>query len=141
MIKYMAYVSRQSYIISDDEINDLLNTSRHNNSLNQITGLLLFFDGTFIQYIEGPDDVVDGLFKKICVDRRHRDIVLLLEDTITNRVYTEWSMAYKKITVSEVKNIEGLKEFNKEDLFKIINPENEHPGIVLLKSFVNNLHI
>lgn len=141
MLKYIAYTSRQSYILSDDDISELLVTCRNNNSVKEITGMLLFFDGTFVQFIEGPEKEIDGLFNTISNDKRHRDIVLLVDGHEEKREFTEWSMAFKNVTASEIRKMEGLSGFKKEDLFKGKNPESEHPGIVLLKSFVNNLHI
>jgi len=141
MLKQIAYASRQSYILNDTDIMELLANCRRNNSLYQITGMLVFFDGTFVQYLEGPEKNIDALYKKISNDKRHRDIVLLIEDYIENREFADWSMAFKNVTAANIKDIEGLKDFKKEDLFKGKNPENEHPGILLLKSFVNSLHL
>lgn len=141
MLKYLAYVSRQSFILSDEEITNLLITCRANNSRADISGMLLYFDGTFVQFLEGPQENIESLFQKISKDKRHQQIVTLMEGNANQREFEDWSMAYKQITASEAKKITGMKEFKKEDLFKGKNPESEHPGIVLLKSFVNNLHI
>ncbi len=103
--------------------------------------MLLYFDGTFVQYLEGPQENVESLFQKISKDKRHQQIVTLMEGKSKQRQFEDWSMAYKQISASEAEKITGRKDFKKEDLFKGKNPESEHPGIVLLKSFVNNLHI
>lgn len=103
--------------------------------------MLLYFDGTFVQFLEGPETNIDTLFQKISKDKRHQQIVTLLEGLANQREFEDWSMAYKKMSASEVENITGMGPFKKEEFFKGKNPESEHPGIVLLKSFVNNLHI
>ncbi|MEX2350524.1 MAG: BLUF domain-containing protein [Flavobacteriaceae bacterium] len=141
MLKYIAYVSRQSFILSEEEITNLLVNCRVNNSRNNISGMLLYFDGTFVQYLEGPKEQVETLFQKISKDKRHHEVVTLMEGDAKQREFEDWSMAYKQITASEVEKITGRRDFKKEDLFKGKNPESEHPGIVLLRSFVNNLHI
>jgi len=141
MIKYLAYVSRQSYILTDSVISDLLQKCRNNNAEKGITGMLIYFDGTFVQFLEGPDENLNQLFLKISQDKRHQDIILLLEGIAEKRGFSDWSMAYKKVTQSEVSQIEGLRNFKKEDLFKGKDPNTEHPGLVMIKAFVSGLHI
>lgn len=141
MIKYIAYVSRQSFILSDEEIFSLLSCYRVNNTKNEITGMLIYFDGTFVQFLEGPKSTIDPLFKKISRDKRHQDIILLTEGVSDKREFEDWSMAFKKISLSETEKLLGQKDFKKEDLFKGKDPNTEHPGLLLIKSFVNNLHI
>lgn len=141
LLKYIAYVSRQTHILTDQDIKLLLEKCRANNENNKITGMLIYFDGTFIQFLEGSDEIIDSLFLKIEKDIRHTEVVLLLEGFSEKREFGQWSMAYKTLTLPESLKIIGQKDFRKEDLFKGKNPESEHPGIVLLKSFVNNLHL
>lgn len=141
MFNYLAYVSRQSHILSEDDISALLQKCRINNAQNDITGMLIYFDGTFVQYLEGPGDNINQLFAKISKDKRHQDIILLLDGHTDKREFSDWSMAYKKLSASEVNNIDGLKNFKKEDLFKGKDPNTEHPGLVMIKAFVSGLHI
>jgi hypothetical protein len=141
LLKYLAYVSRQSFIQTDEEISSLLVTCRTNNTRKEISGMLIYFDGTFVQFLEGPKNNIDLLFKKISNDKRHEDIILLIEGSSEKREFEDWSMAFKKLTQPETAKLLGQKEFKKEDLFKGKDPNTEHPGLLLIKSFVNNLHI
>jgi hypothetical protein len=141
LLKYLAYVSRQSFILSNEEVSDLLNTCRTNNSKAAITGMLIYFDGTFVQFLEGPENNIDQLFQKIKKDKRHQDVVLLIDGNQAEREFSNWSMAYKQLTIEETAQRTGQKQFRKEDLFKGKDPNTSHPGLVLIKSFVNNLHI
>lgn len=141
MLKYLAYVSRQSYILSEDAIADLLKRCRTNNAKNNITGMLIYFDGTFVQFLEGPEETINQLFSTIIKDKRHQDVILLLDGKAEKREFADWSMAYKKISPQEVSQIEGLKNFKKEDLFKGKDPNTEHPGLVMIKAFVSGLHL
>lgn len=141
MIKYIAYVSRQSYILKDEDISTLLVTCRTKNMRNEITGMLIYFDGTFVQFLEGPKENIDPLFDIISKDKRHQDVILLIDGVSSKREFEDWSMAFKKLTQPETAKILGQKDFKKEDLFKGKDPNTEHPGLLLIKSFVNNLHI
>ncbi|PKP11207.1 MAG: hypothetical protein CVU08_12610 [Bacteroidetes bacterium HGW-Bacteroidetes-3] len=141
LLKYIAYVSQQTHILTDLDIKNLLEICRKNNLQNKISGMLIYFDGTFVQFLEGSEERIDILFSKIENDKRHQKIVLLLEGFSEKREFSEWSMAYKHLKLQETIKIIGQKDFKKEDLFKGKNPESEHPGIALLKSFVNDLHL
>lgn len=141
MYNYLAYVSRQSHILSEEDISALLQKCRSNNSQKDITGMLIYFDGTFVQFLEGPEYNINELFAKISKDKRHQDVILLLDGKSEKREFSDWTMAYKKLSVSEVNKIEGLHNFQKEDLFKGKDPNTEHPGLVLIKAFVSGLHI
>jgi hypothetical protein len=51
------------------------------------------FDGTcFYQCLEGEEDVIDDLYRKILLDPRHHDVVLLTNRTIDSRQFQSWSM-------------------------------------------------
>jgi len=141
MFNYLAYVSRQSHIMSEDDISALLQKCRINNTQKDITGMLLYFDGTFVQFLEGPEENLNHLFAKISKDKRHQDVILLLEGQTEKREFADWTMAYKKLSVYEVNKIEGLKNFQKEDLFKGKDPNTEHPGLIMIKAFVSGLHL
>ncbi len=141
MFHYLAYVSRQSHILSEENISALLQKCRTNNAQKDITGMLIYFDGTFVQYLEGPEESINQLFAKIILDKRHQDIIVLLDGKTEKREFADWSMAYKRVNASDLKNVEGLKNFKKEDLFKGKNPNTEHPGLLMIKAFVSGLHI
>lgn len=103
--------------------------------------MLIYFDGTFVQFLEGPENTTNLLFDKIKNDKRHQEMILLVDGITTQREFGDWSMAFKKLTADDTSRIVGQKDFKKEDLFKGKDPNSEHPGLVLIKSFVNNLHI
>jgi hypothetical protein len=72
----------------------ILAKSRKNNAQKQIVGGLLFGDGCFLQCLEGDDEAVDALYKKIEADRRHRDVRMLVRAPIAQRSFAAWSMKY-----------------------------------------------
>lgn len=55
----------------------VLGASARNNRRDEITGVLAFSDGMFIQAIEGPDNAVDRLMARLRDDTRHRDLKVL----------------------------------------------------------------
>jgi Sensors of blue-light using FAD len=63
------------------------------NGKHDITGLLIYSQGTFMQILEGPESAVNALYEDICVDPRHDQVTLITRAMISIRKYAEWSMA------------------------------------------------
>ncbi len=76
------------------QIDDILLTSRRNNDAFKVTGALLATDHGFAQVLEGERDAVEATYARIVRDPRHRDIALILSDSIEARKFPEWAMAY-----------------------------------------------
>lgn len=93
----MIYVSSAPYDMSDDELMEILTVSRKNNKEKGITGLLLYFDGSFFQLLEGDKESVTSLFTTIAQDRRHTGVIKLYEQVSETRDFPEWSMGFKRI--------------------------------------------
>ena len=68
---FLVYVSSAVKLFSDEELVQLLEASRENNSKIGVTGMLLYKEGNFMQLIEGPEESVRSLHAKISIDPRH----------------------------------------------------------------------
>lgn len=75
----------------------ILGESQRNNDRDGLTGALGAHDGRFIQVIEGPTTVLDGLLRRLAGDPRHRDIVILDCRPITQRQFAGWSMVSSRL--------------------------------------------
>ncbi len=76
-------------------IQDILAKARHFNPINNVTGILLFRNGEFLQLLEGDKFDVYFTYKKIRDDKRHYKLKILHESVIQDRLFSGWSMAYK----------------------------------------------
>ncbi len=85
-------------LLSEQELEELLQKSRRNNLAADITGLLLYKDGVFMQTLEGPEAAVRTVLEKIKSDPRHRNFTTLMEARILERSFASWSMGFKRIT-------------------------------------------
>lgn len=132
-------MSAQAQTLRDKDIEDLLFNAREKNRRLAITGVLLLIQGKFIQYIEGYEEDIDSVYDSIKVDTRHNDLLLLDSGYIDRRQYKNWSMAYRKVQNSEIKNLLGYSELNLDDLF--LNPAEEktHPVLKVLYNFTHSL--
>ncbi|MFW0973370.1 diguanylate phosphodiesterase [Leclercia pneumoniae] len=59
---------------------DMVNEANHRNERAGVTGVLLFNGIHFLQLLEGDESAVRQIFKKICMDTLHFNIVELLSD-------------------------------------------------------------
>jgi hypothetical protein len=74
-----------------------------------ITGMLFYFDGTFIQLIEGEEVYVKLLYQDICNDTRHKRVVTLKQGVRPERYFEDWSMGFKSINKDELDTIEAYR--------------------------------
>ena len=54
--------------------------------------MLYYGDGCFLQYLEGPRDLVEPLAEEIERDPRHRDYKVLRKQAVAARRFFDWSM-------------------------------------------------
>lgn len=77
------------------ELERILASARRRNAELDVTGVLLYHKGTFLQMLEGPPDAVRHLFGDIIHDDpRHRAVVHCWEQPIAARSFPEWRMGY-----------------------------------------------
>jgi hypothetical protein len=95
-MKCITYVSkviaRKNGAVVPVGLADIFSAARKKNAELQITGLLSYRGGHYIQVLEGDDSIVDQLFSKIRLDPRHEQIVVLFDFKITQRCFPDWDM-------------------------------------------------
>lgn len=69
---------------------------QHNERLD-VTGLLLYSAGSFLQLIEGEERAVINTFNRIERDPRHTDITVVDWRFIVDRSYGQWRMASRRL--------------------------------------------
>ena len=92
MLVRLLYVSRAVDPDSSAATESILASSRAHNLHNGITGILCYGGGIFLQAIEGGRMQVNDLYAQIVNDQRHRDVVLLDYQEVTERRFGGWSM-------------------------------------------------
>lgn len=106
----MIYVSSATVRLSQAELLALLTLSRANNQARGLTGMLLYRDGMYLQYLEGRREAVGALLARIKKDRRHKGIRILREGNLPERLFPEWSMAYKNLAGLRSDRVPGYSE-------------------------------
>ncbi len=90
----LVYISAATMPFSEDELQDLLAIARTNNAKLDVSGMLIYHEGAFIQVLEGQEHVVERLFHKIEKDERHANTSILLRTSAEERTFENWSMGY-----------------------------------------------
>ncbi|MEN9996130.1 MAG: Blue light- and temperature-regulated antirepressor YcgF [Pseudomonadota bacterium] len=73
-------------------IDSILAQSRQFNPSTGITGILVYGGGIFLQAIEGGREAVSDLYGHIQKDARHKNVVLLHYEEISERRFGGWTM-------------------------------------------------
>ncbi len=102
MLYQLMYSSQSKSEPSMEVLTQLLERARSQNAARAITGALFSVDGVFVQILEGDHDVVKRLVAHIRQDPRHRDLKVIMEQPISQRVFDSWSMAWISPDASEV---------------------------------------
>ena len=88
----IVYISKAARSLSHDDLERLLESARRRNIQEGITGVLLYADGSFMQYLEGPADALMRVYAIIKTDPLHFGLVDLVREPIASREFAEWSM-------------------------------------------------
>jgi class 3 adenylate cyclase len=92
-MKRLSYISKFSRSLSKQEVDNIRKISQTNNCRDGITGVLLCCGGIFFQILEGEDDRIDDLYRRILKDDRHNQILCLKSELgVVQRSFPEWSM-------------------------------------------------
>ena len=92
----------------------ILAQSRTHNPASGITGILCYGGGIFLQALEGGRMPISELYGHIQKDTRHKDVVLLSYEEITERRFGGWTMG--QVNVAKLNNSILLKYSEKPEL-------------------------
>jgi hypothetical protein len=106
----IVYFSKPTRSMTLSEVRDLLIKAKINNHFKDVTGMLLFDGDAFLQVLEGPKDTVTALSEKIERDPRHTQFTSLVERTIPQRDFGDWSMGLAHIEDKQLKSLPGLMD-------------------------------
>jgi hypothetical protein len=129
----LIYSSSATQPFSSDDLRNLLLTARKNNHSQNITGMLLYHEGFFLQVLEGEEKAVKKLFNHIDKDPRHNNVRLIIRNVIDRKEFGDWSMGF--VDTSGIKE-EGFADYYTE-LEKISTSKTKAKKI--LKSFQEGL--
>jgi Sensors of blue-light using FAD len=113
MLVRLLYASR-AINTRPEAIEGILAKSREFNPSSGITGILCYGGGIFLQAIEGGRNAVSELYGHIQQDARHKNVVLLQYEEITERRFSGWTMG--QVNMEKINHSILLKYAEKPEL-------------------------
>lgn len=129
---HLIYISTAVNLMSQDKLAELLTQSRKNNKALNITGMLFYAEGTFLQALEGDETAVNKIYAIIENDNRHKNVVTIISGESDVRVFPNWSMAFSAVNPEQMNKLEGYIDPLNKELFK---GDNNNTAITILKTF------
>ncbi|MFD2932594.1 BLUF domain-containing protein [Spirosoma flavum] len=130
----IVYLSSAVEPLEKADLSILLLQSRRDNIAANITGVLLYAHGSIIQALEGNKAVVEGLYKRIEKDYRHKNVTLVLSRPITQRLFSSWAMGYETMTTHQLDEITTLMSLVKQKK-SISEATSDHIVLKLIRNF------
>ena len=132
-LESIVYVSSAGKLLNFDDIENLLKPARLRNQEYGITGVLLYIGGNFMQYLEGPANSLDVIYRIIEEDDHHNGIIQISREAIEERQFSDWSMAF------QTRNTEGFvgAPSDRKLIDMIMNAPAEEPNTaqIVLRGF------
>ena len=133
MLSYLVYISVRKSNCTEEEIEKILAACKRNNGKFDITGVLLYSEKQFVQYLEGEYREIFELYDKIKEDDRHKNIVLITSSTIKERSFPSWQMGAKKIDLNEIEYKTDITPEEQKEFGKILSGQESNMALSLMK--------
>jgi hypothetical protein len=114
MLVRLLYASRLADGAGAEVVEAIVSQSRENNPANGITGVLCSAGDVFMQVLEGGRAPVNALYNRIARDERHRQVMLLHYEEITERRFGGWTMG--QVNLARINPSVLLKYLEKPEL-------------------------
>ena len=144
-MKYIVYVSQAAKAFSTDDLAGLLTHSRERNAADGVTGLLVyryntdFKRGNFLQVLEGTNDALDDVWRRISGDPRHHTIIVLDEGESETRMFGDWSMGFRNVDESDLAKFAGFSELGSDAFWQDAKKQALPDALSTLRSFYDGV--
>lgn len=101
-LRRLIYTSQVRELFSKHDLLKLLYQSRANNSVDDITGVLMHKKGFFFQVLEGESEAIENILSRLLLDTRHIKLKIVFDSFTESRLFSNWAM--------------GCVDFNKVEL-------------------------
>ena len=89
------------------EIATLLKQARIANRKHDVSGMLLYVGGYFLQSFEGEPRMIDAVCGSLFRDKPRMWVKRLVQESITERQFPEWTMGFATIDTDEAGQLLG----------------------------------
>ncbi|HVY88088.1 MAG TPA: BLUF domain-containing protein [Hyphomonadaceae bacterium] len=109
----LVYMSTAVGVLRADELDRIYLRAQAANKPYSLTGLLLFYEGSFLQLVEGPVAGISSLMQKVRRDRRHTGLITLESGPIETRSFPDSPMHFvsgRNLTPGEKQAFSDLRQ-------------------------------
>lgn len=106
----LIYVSSAAHPMAEEELIDILQVSRELNARDDITGMLVYSEMSFMQILEGPSVLVEALWQRLLADPRHHHVLRLSTHSLEDRAFENWSMGFSNVSRFDIESIPGCND-------------------------------
>ena len=129
----IAYTSTAVRPLDAEQLDAILSEARDYNRRVKVTGALLHHQGSFFQYIEGPPEGVEDVYRRIRASGKHTGIVEFMRSSIDERQFVQWYMAFAEAPPTLMQRLAGSQ-------WEMVVPSLQarraaSPGLALLLDF------
>jgi hypothetical protein len=135
---HLIYISSATSWPTENNLKGLLEQARSRNLKQNITGLLLYNNATYMQVLEGSSEDVHKIYDSICKDSRNTGIIKLVEKEIIQRDFPAWSMGFKDLESSLPEEFPGFVDVFNGRLDKDLVVTNKSVAVNMLMGFAKN---
>jgi Sensors of blue-light using FAD len=133
MLAQLIYVSSMSISCTQNDIDSILKSSKKNNQLLEVTGILLYSKHCFLQCLEGEYKVLNSLYEIIKKDSRHSQSTVLSLHSISKREFADWQMIGKFANFDTIEFQNEVKDFKSMNiLYALENPFHKPTKLIRL---------
>lgn len=134
-MEYLVFISTAQKLMSEAELLNLLQSAREKNTENNITGMLLYGEGTFMHVLEGEKEDLQTVYNHIQADKRHRNIIVMITGILKERIFSKWSMSFASSNADVLEMIEG---YSNPANINFTSDVNNHPTVNMIKTFADS---
>ncbi len=134
MIYSLCYFSTANSSLDTIDFENLFEYVVTKNAHQEITGVLVYGQGNFMQIMEGTEEKVNSVFTSIKEDSRHHNIIKVIEKEYDDRIFKKYDYGFKV-----VKDPRSLQELQNYILLLKNNPSKHTSKFInLLEHFLKN---
>jgi len=137
-VHYVIYRSTAVDGITPSQVDEILDTSRAFNFRENLSGVLLYDESQFLQFLQGPLIPLTRAYSRIKAASQHLSIIEISRGPSKNTYFENWDMGFCKTTQSELQRIaNACWKRSEPELRKHIE---ESEGVALLLDFWDSYH-
>jgi hypothetical protein len=136
-MRQLIYFSHEKAPLSLNHRLELLRKARETNRENDVTGILFYCEGAFLQLLEGSPEKVESTFERIRKDPRHDAITVLIDDKqAAARLFPDWQMDFYHFSLIERVAPAGIVKNSSDEMDVLLaKADPKSPAAALLCAF------